>query len=67
MDNIVNIISSVGFPIAMALLLFWYLTKQADKMTELQKEHKEETASLKDAINKLEVAITALVTKIGKE
>ena len=67
MDNIVNIISSVGFPIAMALLLFWYLTKQEEKMVELQKEHKEETNSLKDAINKLEVAITALITKIGKE
>ena len=44
----------------MALLLFWYMTKQNES-------HKEETASLKDAINKLEVAITALVTKIGKE
>lgn len=67
MDNIVNVISSVGFPIAMALLLFWYLTKQEDKMVELQKEHKEETAGLKDAISKLEVAITALITKIDKE
>lgn len=60
MDNIVNVISSVGFPIAMALLLFWYMTKQNEN-------HKEETAGLKDAITKLEVAITALVTKIGKE
>ena len=51
----------------MALLLFWYMTKQEEKMVELQKEHKEETASLKDAIGKLEVAITALITKIGKE
>ena len=60
MDNIVNIISSVGFPIAMALLLFWYMTKQDEN-------HKQETASLRDAIGKLEVAITALVTKIGKD
>lgn len=58
MDNIVNIISSVGFPIAMALLLFWYMTKQDEN-------HKQETASLRDAINKLEVAITALITKLG--
>lgn len=64
MDNIVNIISSVGFPIAMALLLFWYMTKQEDKMVELQKEHKEETNGLKDAISKLEVAITALISKL---
>lgn len=66
MDNIVNIISSVGFPIAMALLLFWYMTKQEEKMVELQKEHKEETNGLKDAISKLEVAITALISKIGE-
>lgn len=58
MDNIVNIISSVGFPIAMALLLFWYMTKQDEN-------HKQETASLRDAINKLEVAITALIAKLG--
>lgn len=58
MDNIVNIISSVGFPIAMALLLFWYMTKQDEN-------HKAETASLREAINKLEVAITALISKLG--
>lgn len=58
MDNIVNIISSVGFPIAMALLLFWYMAKQDEN-------HKQETQSLRDAINKLEVAITALITKLG--
>ena len=40
MDNIVNIMSSVDFPIAMTLLLFWYMTKQLDKMAEIQKEHK---------------------------
>ena len=33
MDNIVNVISSVGFPIAMALLLFWYMTNVIHKIT----------------------------------
>lgn len=56
--DVLSAISSVGFPIAMALLLFWYMAKQNEN-------HKEETAGLKDAINKLEVAITALITKIG--
>ena len=59
MDNIVNVISSVGFPIAMALLLFWYMTKQNEA-------HKEETNGLKDAISKLELAITALISKLGE-
>lgn len=64
MDNIVNIISSVGFPIAMTLLLFWYMTRQLDKMAEIQKDHKEETNGLKDAITKLEMAITTLINKL---
>lgn len=59
MDEIVKVISSVGFPIAMALLLFWYMTKQNES-------HKEETNGLKDAISKLEVAITALISKLGE-
>ena len=58
MENIVSIISSVGFPIAMCLLLFWYMQKESEN-------HKTETQSLKDAINKLELAITTLVNKIG--
>lgn len=57
MENIINAISTVGFPIAMSLLLFWYLQKESEN-------HKEETASLKDAINKLEIAITTLVDRL---
>lgn len=57
MDNIINIISSVGFPIAMCLLLFWYMQKEAEN-------HKEETASLKDAINELKIAIVTLTEKM---
>ncbi len=57
MDNIVNVITTVGFPIAMCLLLFWYMQKESEN-------HKSETNSLKDAINKLELAITTLTNKL---
>lgn len=57
MEDVINAVSTVGFPIAMSLLLFWYLQKESEN-------HKEETASLKDAINKLEIAITTLVNKL---
>ena len=57
MENIVNIISSVGFPIAMCLLMFWYMQKETEN-------HREETNGLKEAINKLELAITTLINKI---
>lgn len=57
MENITTIISTVGFPIAMTLLLFWY-------MREELASHKEETNGLKDAITKLELAITTLINKL---
>lgn len=58
--DVLSAISSVGFPIAMALLLFWYLTQQV-------KNHREETNSLKDAITELKVAITSLISKIDEK
>lgn len=57
MDEIITAISTVGFPIAMSLLLFWYMQKESEN-------HKEETAGLKDAINELKLAITTLVNKL---
>ncbi len=60
MDNsIVSIISSVGFPIAMCLLMFWYMQKETEN-------HREETNGLKDAINELKLAITTLIEKLEK-
>ena len=60
MDNsIVSVISSVGFPIAMCLLMFWYMQKETEN-------HREETNGLKDAINELKLAITTLIEKLEK-
>lgn len=44
MDPIAQVVSSVGFPIAMAIALFWYMTKQMEI-------HKQETAELRDVIS----------------
>ena len=57
MENIVSIISSVGFPIAMCLILFWYMQKESEN-------HKTETNSLKEAIQDLKLAITTLINKM---
>lgn len=42
MDAIVSIISSVGFPIAMCLVLLWYINKKdeqyVNQLTELENE-----------------------------
>jgi hypothetical protein len=60
MENWVQYIGSLGFPIVACIGLFWYMTKEAEN-------HKQETNSLKDAINKLELAITSLINKIGEK
>ena len=42
-DIIVQVISTVGFPIAMCILMFWFLNKE-------QENHKNEMNELKDVI-----------------
>ena len=59
MNDVITAISTVGFPIVMSLILFWYLQKETES-------HREETNALKDAINKLEIAITSLITKLDE-
>lgn len=44
-NDIINIISTVGFPIAMCLLMFW-------NMKQEQEDHKAEVNELKDVIAK---------------
>lgn len=53
-------ISTVGFPIAMSLMLFFYLQKETEA-------HKQEQESLKDAINELKIAIITLTNKLEDE
>lgn len=45
MEEIVKVISSVGFPIAMCLLLFWNMKTE-------QETHKSEVIELKEVIGK---------------
>ena len=60
MDEIMNAISTVGFPIAMSLMLFFYLQKETET-------HRQEQASLKEAINELKVAIVTLTNKMERK
>lgn len=55
-EQILNAITTVGFPIVMCAALFWYMVKN-------NQMHLEETNSLKEAVTKLEVAITKLCEK----
>jgi preprotein translocase subunit YajC len=53
MEEVTTVISTVGFPIAMCILLFWYMQQQ-------MKTHKEETDQLKNVINENNVILAGL-------
>lgn len=52
-----TMISSVGFPIAMCIILFYFYEKETEA-------HKQETNSLKDAINNNTLVIQKLIDRL---
>ena len=58
MDSWVQVIQTLGFPIAVAIAMFWQNTK-------LQEQHKEEMAKITEALNNNTIALTELKDKIG--
>lgn len=58
MQEIVTSISTVGFPIVMCMLIFFYMEKEAEA-------HKAEVDGLKEVLNDLKISITQLTDKIG--
>ena len=57
MNEIVQMISTLGFPIAMALLLFWKMDKQ-------DASHQEEVDKMTQALNQNTLVIQQLVDKL---
>lgn len=58
MEEVINFIKELGFPIACVVALFW----QNNKMNE---QHKGEMQTFTTAINNNTVALTELKDKIG--
>lgn len=56
-QQIVELISRVGFPIAACLICFWYINKQ-------QQQHAEETRQLRDVLENNTLAIQRLADKL---
>lgn len=57
-NDIVSIISTVGFPIAACVALFW-------QSNQMQKQHKEEMDGVKEALNNNTIVVQKLVDKLG--
>lgn len=58
--GIIQIVGSLGFPIAACIAVFWYLMKESEN-------HKEEVNKLTDALQNNTIALTKLCDELGKE
>lgn len=58
MNDIVSTVSTVGFPITMALILLWYIYDSNNK-------HKNEIDKMSEALNNNTIAITKLLDRLG--
>ena len=71
MNDIVQIISAVGFPIVAAVgcayFVKWQYEQNQKQIDEMRKEHKEETQNMTEAINNNTLVIQKLIDKLDKE
>lgn len=57
-SSLTQLISSVGFPIAVCIACFWYINK-------MQEQHKAEMDKMTDAINNNTCVVQKLLDKLG--
>ena len=71
MNDIVQIISAVGFPIVAAVgcayFVKWQYEQNNKQLESMRQEHKEEVEKMTKAIENNTLALTRLIEKIDKE
>jgi len=71
MNDIVSIVSAVGFPIVAAIacgyFVKWQYEQNQKQVEEMRKEHKEEAEKMTEAINNNTLVIQKLIDKFDKE
>ena len=60
LNTVQTLITTVGFPICVCLICFWYIKN-------LTQEHKEEVSKLTEALNNNTLVMQQLVDKLDKE
>lgn len=58
-SGLIQIVGSLGFPIAACIAVFWYLMKESEN-------HKEEVNKLSEALQNNTIAITKLCDELEK-
>ena len=70
MNDIINIITTVGFPICASIYVFMYSNKLTDNfrkdIKEIQSEHKEEMQHVTKALNNNTRVLEILCERLGK-
>ena len=68
MNEIVSVISAVGFPIVAAcacgIFIKWQYQENQKQIEEMRKEHKEEVTKMTEALNNNTLALQKLIDKI---
>jgi len=59
-SGIIQVVGSLGFPIAACIAVFWYLMKESEN-------HKTEVSKLSDALQNNTIALTKLCDELEKE
>lgn len=60
MNEVVTLITNVGFPIGLTLILLWYIYDSNNK-------HKEEMDKMSEALNNNTLALTKLIDRLDRE
>lgn len=60
MNEVVTLITNVGFPIGLTLILLWYIYDSNNK-------HKEEMNKMSEALNNNTLALTKLIDRLEHE
>lgn len=68
MDAVLQMITTVGFPIVACLFMGWYVKYQTDnyraEVKDMQREHKEEITKVTDALHNNTMALQKLCDKL---
>lgn len=60
MEEIIPVISQLGFPIAVCIYLFWSQNKERE-------DHKAETKAMTEALENNTIALEKILTKLGED